>query len=257
MKFRNIFLTIASLTVVAGVHEVSAQRKLITLEDYSKATLPVSSKSREMTRRVVGTEETMVDGVVTKTVETVIEAVVSGGARFYMRTTERDKITEIDKISDSANDLLNKMNAIIWSMNSSNDTLPNLVSYIRSYAITYFENLDIKCRIDINDEVPEKELYGEKRRNIFLTVKEALNNIVKHSKATAVVIDFSFEKNICIKIQDNGIGINHNKLREFGNGLKNMRKRMESMGGNFETHNNVGTTIKLCIPFDYSLPSAK
>ena len=171
--------------------------------------------------------------------------------------TADNPITEIDKISDSANDLLNKMNAIIWSMNSSNDTLPNLVSYIRSYAITYFENLDIKCRIDINDEVPEKELYGEKRRNIFLTVKEALNNIVKHSKATAVVIDFSFEKNICIKIQDNGIGINHNKLREFGNGLKNMRKRMESMGGNFETHNNVGTTIKLCIPFDYSLPSAK
>lgn len=164
--------------------------------------------------------------------------------------TKENPIPEIEKISESSNELLNKMNAIIWSMNSSNDMLPNLVSYIRAYALTYFENFEIKCKIDVHEEVPEMELNGEKRRNIFLTVKEALNNVIKHSKATELKIDFSFEKNICIKIQDNGIGLNHNKIREFGNGLKNMRKRMESMGGGFEIENHTGTTIKLCIPFD-------
>jgi signal transduction histidine kinase len=161
-------------------------------------------------------------------------------------------IPEIEKISDSSNDLLNKMNAIIWSMISSNDSLPNLVSYIRSYALTYFENTDIKCKIDVHDEVPEMELSGEKRRNIFLTVKEALNNVVKHAGASELVIDFSFEKNICIKIKDNGIGINKEKVREFSNGLTNMRKRMERIGGNFEIINNEGTAVNLCIPFDKS-----
>ena len=100
MKFKNILLEIAFLVVVVGcVCEVAAQRKLISLEDYSKFTLPASSKSREMTRRVVGTEESIVDGIVSKTVETIIEAVVSGGTRFYLKTTEGDKITEIDKIN--------------------------------------------------------------------------------------------------------------------------------------------------------------
>ena len=99
MKFRSISVAILSLTIViACVCEVSAQRKLISLEDYSKATLPVSSKSREMTRRVVGTEETIMDGVVTKTVETIIEAVIPGGTRSYVKTTEGDKITESERI---------------------------------------------------------------------------------------------------------------------------------------------------------------
>ncbi|MBI1782179.1 MAG: hypothetical protein HYR66_12570 [Sphingobacteriales bacterium] len=164
--------------------------------------------------------------------------------------TANQPIPEIDKISDSANDLLNKMNAIIWSMISSNDTLPNLVSYIRSYAQSYFETLDMKCKVDIADDVPELELSGEKRRNIFLTVKEALNNVVKHAKASEVQLNFSFEKNICIKIIDNGVGINEDKIREFGNGLKNMRKRMERIGGTFMVTNNNGTHIQMCIPFD-------
>ncbi|MGE5108806.1 MAG: ATP-binding protein, partial [Sphingobacteriales bacterium] len=164
--------------------------------------------------------------------------------------TKENPIPEIEKISDSSNDLLNKMNAIIWSMNSSNDTLPNLVSYIRSYALTYFENFDIKCRIDINENVPEKVLNGEIRRNIFLTVKEALNNVVKHSQATELILNFSFEKSICVKIHDNGIGLDPQHTREFGNGLKNMRKRMERLGGQFIIENNNGTTITLCIPFE-------
>ena len=54
---------------------------------------------------------------------------------------------EIEKISHSADEVLNKMNAIIWSMNSGNDTIDNLVSYIRSYALEYFENTPIDCRI--------------------------------------------------------------------------------------------------------------
>ena len=54
---------------------------------------------------------------------------------------------EIEKISSSADDVLNKMNAIIWSMNSGNDTLDNLVSYIRSYALEYFDQTPIECKV--------------------------------------------------------------------------------------------------------------
>ncbi|HSU28724.1 MAG TPA: 7TM diverse intracellular signaling domain-containing protein, partial [Chitinophagaceae bacterium] len=96
---------------------------------------------------------------------------------------------EIEKISHSANDVLNKMNAIIWSMNSGNDTLDNLVSYIRSYALEYFENTPIECKVNTPGMVPMTEISGDKRRNIFLCVKETLTNTLKHSKASRLTID--------------------------------------------------------------------
>ena len=155
-------------------------------------------------------------------------------------------IPEMEKISTSANDLLNKMNAIIWSMSSSNDTLGNTVAYIRSYALEYFENTGITCKIDIPEKLPNIEVIGEIRRNVFLVVKEALNNILKHAKATEVNIKLMrVENSLTLYIQDNGKGIDMDKLRQFGNGLKNMKKRMADIQVDFKIENKNGTLITM------------
>lgn len=155
---------------------------------------------------------------------------------------------EIDRISSSANEVLNKMNAIIWSMNSGNDTVDNLVSYIRSYAYEYFDGTPVDCRVITPEEIPAKELSGDRRRNIFLCVKETLNNILKHSGASAVVITVHTGNTLRLTIQDNGKGIDLQKLRQFGNGLKNITRRMESIGGRFEIENDNGTITTLELP---------
>ena len=155
---------------------------------------------------------------------------------------------EIEKISQSADEVLNKMNAIIWSMNSSNDTIDNLVSYIRSYALEYFENTPIACKITTPEYIEPGELTGDKRRNIFLSVKETLNNSLKHSKASEICIDFKIGKNLTIKIADNGAGIDFQKIRQFGNGLKNIAKRIESIGGTYKIENNNGTVSTIQLP---------
>ncbi len=155
---------------------------------------------------------------------------------------------EIEKISTSADEVLNKMNAIIWSMNSGNDTIDNLVSYIRSYAIEYFENTPIICKISTPDQIEPTELTGDKRRNLFLCVKETLNNVLKHSRASELKIDFTIDRDLIIRIMDNGIGIDLQKIRQFGNGLKNIAKRMESIGGSYQIENTVGTTTILTLP---------
>jgi signal transduction histidine kinase len=155
---------------------------------------------------------------------------------------------EIDKISSSADDVLNKMNAIIWSMNSGNDTLDNLISYIRAYALEYFENTPIECKVNTPASIPGMELSGDKRRNIFLSVKESLNNVLKHSKASQVTIDIATHSKLEIIITDNGPGIDMDKLRQFGNGLKNMTRRMESIGGRFRIENRQGTVTTLELP---------
>jgi len=155
---------------------------------------------------------------------------------------------EIEKISQSADDVLNKMNAIIWSMNSKNDSLGNLISYIRAYSTEYLEGTSVKCNVSIPHDIPEKELTGDRRRNIFLCVKETLNNMLKHSGATEVSIDILTNGTLLIRIHDNGIGIDLQKIRQFGNGLQNIKRRMESIGGNFEIKNNNGTETILALP---------
>lgn len=155
---------------------------------------------------------------------------------------------EIEKISHSADEVLNKMNAIIWSMNSGNDTIDNLVSYIRSYAIEYFENTPVECLITTPSHIEATELTGDKRRNLFLCVKETLNNVLKHAKATRVQIEIIIDDALTIRIADNGIGLDTQKLRQFGNGLKNISKRMQSIGGEYIIESKDGTVTTLRLP---------
>ncbi|MBK8086841.1 MAG: hypothetical protein IPK31_02070 [Chitinophagaceae bacterium] len=165
------------------------------------------------------------------------------------RQKTKDKpVEEISKISYNANELMTKMNAIIWSMNPGNDSVNGLVAYIRSYASEYLENFDIQYHIIVPSEIPEKDVSGVKRRNIFLVLKESLNNIMKHANASEVTVTIQFNHQMVVEIKDNGKGIDSEKLNQFGNGLKNMQRRMESIGGSFNITSHNGTTTKLEIP---------
>jgi signal transduction histidine kinase len=155
---------------------------------------------------------------------------------------------EIEKISNSANEVLNKMNAIVWSMNSSNDTLDSLIYYIRAYSIEYFDATSIECKVVMPATIPFQEISGDKRRNIFLCVKETLNNILKHSMASRVTINIETNRKLSISILDNGVGIDQEKIRRFGNGLQNIDRRMKGIGGNYQIFNNNGTETKLELP---------
>ncbi len=161
---------------------------------------------------------------------------------------KQDVPAELEKISQSANDVLNKMNAIIWSMNSGNDTLDNLVSYIRAYSLEYFDGTPVLCKVDTPSTIPDQQLTGDKRRNIFLCVKETLNNVLKHAQATEVSISIRINTDLVIHISDNGVGIDLAKLREFGNGLKNISQRMNKIGGAFFIENKNGTSTTLVYP---------
>ncbi len=167
-----------------------------------------------------------------------------------VKTKMKDQaFPELEKISNSSNDLLGKMNSIIWTMKSSNDSLESLVAYLRAHALEYFDSTPISCRVQVPDTIPIIEMSGEKRRNIFLSVKESLNNIMKHAQASEVTIHISIHtKQLVIQVSDNGIGIDTEKLRRFGNGLSNMKRRMESINGDFNVENRGGSVITFTSP---------
>ena len=146
--------------------------------------------------------------------------------------------------------MVDQMGEIVWAMNSKNDTLENLVGYLSTYARDYFENFDISPKVEMPEKMPHAEMTGMKRRNIFLVVKESLNNIVKHANATQVSLNMEIHKNdVNITVADNGKGFEMGQTRRFGNGLKNMQKRMEDIKGTYHIESGKEKGTKTVISF--------
>lgn len=155
---------------------------------------------------------------------------------------------ELEKISATSNVLMDKMNEIIWTLNSRNDTLPNLIAYLRHQIVAYFEPLPFELQLYMPDNISNAVISAKVRRNVMLSVKEALHNIVKHSSATTVAVEFSIDHFFSISIKDNGVGFNSNDVHIYNNGLRNMKERLNVIGGSCIVLNNDGTTIILNVP---------
>jgi signal transduction histidine kinase len=154
----------------------------------------------------------------------------------------------LEKIKKTSTSLIENMSEIIWAMKEENNTLDDLISHIKLYAVEYLENNSIILLTKISDINDSVTVNGETRRFIFLCVKEALHNIVKHSQATTVKIDIEITNNLIISIQDNGIGFeNTNQKTNSGNGLKNMKKRIEKINGSLYSVSDSGTLIVFTI----------
>src|SRR5262249_2132161 len=120
------------------------------------------------------------------------------------------------------------------------------------FANEFFEDTDVNCRLELPVEFPAFSLPAETRHNLFLVVKEALNNALKHSGASEIRIDVSIENTkLQIIVADNGHGFDLNALAagRHGNGLDNMRRRMENLGGRCEISGapGKGTSLKFIL----------
>lgn len=158
---------------------------------------------------------------------------------------------DINSISTSARKLVQTMSEIIWALNPQNDTLDNLLAYIREQSHQYFEGMNIAFSIHFPEVLPEIKLTNEQRRNLFLVTKEALSNAMKHSQADTIDLSLAITKDkYCFTVKDNGVGMPANKNKVGSNGVKNMKKRMEDIGGNIEWKNETkGTIVEYCLIF--------
>ncbi|WP_462250658.1 sensor histidine kinase [Ferruginibacter sp.] len=171
--------------------------------------------------------------------------------RFLSEKVKRNSFSDTtkldaEKIVNNSNELVQKMNELIWAMNEKNDTLEDLLFYARSYAAEYGEENNLQMHIFMPEKIPEIMVAGEMRRNVFLTLKESLHNIVKHAGAKKVIIKFNTDKNLSVIIKDDGKGFEN--INKEGNGLKNMKKRIDSIGGFFEIINDGGVTVNIRVP---------
>ena len=155
---------------------------------------------------------------------------------------------EVSSIRNYSHEMIDKMGEIVWALNEKNDTLNDLLSYTRSYCMEYLTQNGIHCKTEMPNNSPSVFVSGEFRRNVFLTMKEALHNVVKHSQASEVSLAINVNHQLSIQLRDNGIGFNRSNIRSFSNGLTNMESRMREIGGKLVIENKNGTLINLSVP---------
>lgn len=153
-----------------------------------------------------------------------------------------------EKIQHTAGGLVRKMNEIIWSMNPGQDSLDSLLAHIRVNTAELLAHAGLEYHFDIMPDVPDIVLGQAFRRHMYLAVKEAVHNVVKHAAASRVDITIRTNGELAINIRDNGKGYDPAHGRPFGNGLNNLRLRMEQIGGKFEITAAAGTIVSLTGP---------
>jgi signal transduction histidine kinase len=152
-------------------------------------------------------------------------------------------------VGQSARRLVGALDDLVWTVDPSNDTLDELGVHLTRLVEDLFTNSGIRHRIRIPGILPRTHLGSEVRHHLALAVKEALHNVLRHSAATEVNLAMDLKENqLQIEIRDNGRGFSADV--NTGNGLVNMRRRLELIGGKCEVHSrpNGGTAVRFELP---------
>ncbi len=164
--------------------------------------------------------------------------------------------TNLERITQSARKLTKAMDEIVWAVDPQHDTFAGLMDYASAYAEDFLRVAGIRCRMDLPVTLPVISVDAELRYNLFLALKETLNNIVKHAKATEVWLRLRLKNNsFTLEIEDNGQGLatagqtGDSERISSGSGLGNLEKRLAAIGGRCQIHSvtGQGTRVELTV----------
>ncbi len=155
-------------------------------------------------------------------------------------TSLLNKIGEYTQVSQEA------MNDIVWMIDSKNERFENIFIKMRTLASETIGAGPYKMTLDFDEALNSIKIPMAKRKNFYLIYKEAINNLLKYSQCTHVIIEIrKMGNHVLLKIEDNGVGFIINEKK--GNGLTNMRKRAMELQGDLQIISTIdkGTVIKL------------
>jgi signal transduction histidine kinase len=145
------------------------------------------------------------------------------------------------QMCDSARNILATIDEVVWIVNSQHDNLDDFVIYLCKHTQKFLDATGIRCRFDVPSDLPGKVLSQLMRRNLFLAVKEALNNAARHSQATEVTVRIELDgMRLLVAVADNGRGFDARSVSEERNGLTNMKQRLLEIGGACEITSRPG-----------------
>ncbi|GAB3509522.1 tetratricopeptide repeat-containing sensor histidine kinase [Emticicia fontis] len=173
---------------------------------------------------------------------------ISGMAKNQTANTSNDKSNKMfTKIHSDSQHMMESVDEIIWSVNPVHDSLQGLLLRLREYALPLAESKNINLEFKVDEEIGQLALPMEIRRNLYLIMKEALNNLIKYSEASKAIVHFlKDKKDISVVVEDNGKGFDP-LLNTTRNGLKNMKLRATEIGAKIDISSSPesGSSVKL------------
>lgn len=158
----------------------------------------------------------------------------------------------VERIVTEARQVSNSLDDIVWSINPNNDELSSLIARMNRYAAELFEASGITYQIAIPDSIQHLTLPMEKRQDLYLISKEAVNNLVKHAQATQASLKISVEQHhLYLEVSDNGVGFDP-QAETQRNGVRNMLTRAKNLHGELTITSSPGRGTSLTLSFPIS-----
>jgi signal transduction histidine kinase len=158
----------------------------------------------------------------------------------------------LGQLSEKARAVSRSLEEVLWAVNSKRDTLRDFTSYVCKYAQGFLGNTTIRCRLDVQPDMPATAFDLPVRRSLFLAVKEALNNAAKYSGATELFLRIQRERDhVIVVVEDNGRGFDVTSPTE-GHGLNNMQQRLAEMRGVCQIFSEPGAGCRV----EFTMPLA-
>lgn len=165
--------------------------------------------------------------------------------------TDPERRARLQEIAERSGELIAAMRQIIWALNKEQGSLKDLVTYATGYARNYLHEHGLLAAITEEASWPELQLTSDQRRNLFLVLKECLHNVVKHAGAQRVELVFRLQGGTLeLVIADDGVGLSAQRSAA-GNGMHNMRARMQHLGGTFQIESGPGTRVRCSMPLSH------
>jgi glucose-6-phosphate-specific signal transduction histidine kinase len=176
-------------------------------------------------------------------------AILSEVANRQVDGTQPQLAEPLTDIAGISRELVDSMSDIVWAIDPERDHMGDLVHRMRRFASDVFSPREIRLMFQSPAEEQSLQMGADLRRQMFLIFKEAVHNVVRHSGATEVSIDFQVEHGwVNLKVADNGRGFDFGRDQN-GHGLRSMRERARNIGGEIEiTSSPRGTAVALRVP---------
>jgi len=143
-------------------------------------------------------------------------------------------------LGEKARQAMESMDDVVWSVNPANDSMENVLQRMKEFSVELFESQGITLHFEADETVNTLNLPMEQRKDFYLLFKEAANNAAKYSGATEVwVLVQSDNGGLRLEVRDNGRGFDPATVKQ-GNGLWNMQRRAERMGGKLVLESKIG-----------------
>jgi two-component system sensor histidine kinase DesK len=162
----------------------------------------------------------------------------------------QELIKDIDELLKTSEEMNFSMREMLWNLKTENNSMAEFVQYSESYAENFLHKFH--CELVFRSHIPDNSIgvTAEWRRNMFLCLKEVLNNIYKHSGAKNVEIIFNHNKTeFIMQIIDDGKGFDPAKAS--GNGMKSMKRRVTDLNGTLDIKSSAkGSSFYFVTQFD-------